>query len=513
MISVDLVLAQWASPYGIFLAVILLISIIPLTWFVYNVYFHPLAGFPGPLLHRGSMIPKIATQLSGNITNKMTELHRIYGPVVRVAPSELSYTTVPAWKDIYTAGKDRQAMTVNTVYGRNEKEFFGACSILWQSSNAEHARHRRVLAPAFSEKALREHEPIILHHIRLFIQRMRENACKPVDLCAWFNFVSFDIIGDLTFGESFDCLEQSKYHPWIWFIFGRLKMMMYSQVIDTLGILGTAIQMSIPQRIKDEVLGHVAYSREKISRRQEQEKETGRRSDFMTHILRQVGESKEKGMITHDELVANAQILVMAGSETTATLLAAAAYYLMRNPQTQHRLEREIRSAFANEGEITAASTSGTSLPYLLAVLNEALRMHPPLPTGIHRIVPDGGAIIDGQFVAAGTDVIVHQWAAYRAPENFTDPDLFVPERWLPDASAGKYAGDNRDVFQPFSVGPRSCIGRSLAYIEARIVFVKLLWNFDMELNPESKDWADQKTWVVYEKLPLMARLTLARRE
>ncbi|KXX74697.1 putative sterigmatocystin biosynthesis P450 monooxygenase stcF [Madurella mycetomatis] len=497
MALVDVVQSLYSSLGGAKAVAALLLVIIPAAWFIYNIYFHPLAGYPGPLLYRGSNLGKISQQIKGNITNKIHELHQIYGPVVRVAPWELSYISAQAWKDIYTSQKGKDPMPSNTIYGKDEMEFFGAFSVMWQSTVADHTRHRRILSPAFSDKSLREQEPIVTKHIARFTQRMRERAGTTVDLVDWFNFTAFDIIGDLTFGEPFGCLEESRMHPWIRFIFANLKVMMYGQIISTMGTFGAALKMLVPKRLRDQVLQHATFSREKVNCRLERSTD---RPDFMSHIVGHVG---KVGGLSTNEVTANAQILIMAGSETSATLLAGAAFYLMTNPDKRQKLEQEIRSAFSEESEINFAGVS--KLPYTLAVLHEAMRMHPPVPAGIHRFTPASGAMIDGKWVAGGTDVVVHQWAAYRSAANFKDPDLFVPERWLDDE---RYADDNRDVFQPFSIGPRSCIGRGLAYMESRLALARLIWNFDMELMPESANWTNQKTWVLYEKLPLNTRLT-----
>lgn len=200
----------------------------PSAWFIYNIYLHPLAAFPGPLFYRGTGLGKISQQMRGNITNKLYELHQIYGPVVRIAPWELSYTSAQAWKDIYTSSANEKGVTKEPlpsmiVYGADELEYFGAHSIMFQSTAADHSRHRRVLSPAFSDKALRDQEPTITKHVDMLIQRLGERAGTPVDLLDWSNFVVFDIIGDLTFGEPFGCLEESKMHPWIRFIFANLS--------------------------------------------------------------------------------------------------------------------------------------------------------------------------------------------------------------------------------------------------------------------------------------------------
>ena len=486
--------------------------LVPAAWFIYNIYFHPLAKFPGPVLYRGSNIPKVLQELRGTFTARAHELHEEYGPVVRIAPWQLSFITADAWRDICTARGGREPMPLNPVLGLHEKEWFGAFSLLWLVDNAEHARHRRVLAPAFSDRSLREQEPTVLHYMRLMMQRLHERVGTPVDLCAWSHFATFDIIGDLTFGEPFNCLEDGCYHPWINFILSRLRMMQYGQIITAMGALGGAlIKMLIPRSERANIEAHIAYSCEKVDQREARRSkaeeagdaaESGGadRADFMTHILGQVG--REGGM-TKAELYANAQTLVMAGSETTATLLAAALFHLMRKPAVRHKLEREVRGAFATEDELTFLSVC--RLPYLGAVVNESLRIQPPIPAAIHRFTPPGGAVISGEFVAGGADVHVAGWAANHSARNFRDPYEFVPERWLGDE---RYAADELEVSQPFSIGPRACIGRHLAMKESRLILAGLVWHFDMEMLPESRNWDVQKTFLLYEKGPLMARLT-----
>ncbi|KAK4447093.1 putative sterigmatocystin biosynthesis P450 monooxygenase stcF [Podospora aff. communis PSN243] len=507
MTSLDWASGLWTTHGGIRAMLALCAVLTPVAWFIYNIYFHPLAGFPGPLLYRGTNLGKISQQMRGNITNKVYELHKIYGPVVRIAPWELSYSSAQAWKDIYTGSPNQKSgakepMPSNVIYGADEVEYFGAYSVMFQSSAVEHNRHRRILSPAFSDKSLREQEPTITKHVAMLMQRFRENAGVPIDLVDWFNYMAFDIIGDLTFGEPFGCLEESKMHPWIHFIFANLKGMMYGQIISTMGSLGTILKALIPAHLKAQVHQHASFSRIRLNARLSR---SPTRPDFMTHITPHVGRANG---LTPNEVLANAQILIMAGSETSATLLCGTAFFLMTNPEPYRKLKEEIRSAFASEAEITFTSIS--KLKYTLAVLHESMRMHPPVPAGIHRFTPPGGAFIDGKFVAGGTDVVVHQWSAYRSECNFRDADRFIPERWLGEDE--RYAGDNREVFNPFSIGPRACIGRGLAYMEMRLALARLVWGFDMELVQGYEKWTEQKCWVLYEKTPLMARVVPVQR-
>lgn len=120
----------------------------------------------------------------------------------------------------------------------------------------------------------------------------------------------------------------------------------------------------------------------------------------------------------------------------------------------------------------------------MLACLDEALRMYPPVPGSFPRDVPAGGDYIGDSWVPESTVVAVTQFAAYHSPENFYLPDEYIPERWLDDE---RFRNDNKAAFQPFSTGPRNCVGKNLAYFEMRIVLARLLYNFDiLKLDPAS---------------------------
>jgi cytochrome P450 len=108
----------------------------------------------------------------------------------------------------------------------------------------------------------------------------------------------------------------------------------------------------------------------------------------------------EQTGMTEKEIISTFAILLLAGSETTATLLSAVTFHLLKNPSAMQKLKTEIRTSFTTEDEITQISVN--KLKYQLAVLDEALRIHAPTPGGFPRIVPDGGREIDGQWVPGG---------------------------------------------------------------------------------------------------------------
>lgn len=177
---------------------------------IYRITFHPLASFPGPKLWVVSEIPYSYFAAKGTIVYKLADLHNIYGPVVRVRPDELSYITADAWKDIYGARAALPKYDGITRRGPNFVE-----SLFSALKPEDHGRMRKNLNPGFSEKALRKQEPQIMGYVNLLIQRLKDHSMDgPVDICAWYNFTTFDIIGSLFYGESFQCLENSKYNDW-----------------------------------------------------------------------------------------------------------------------------------------------------------------------------------------------------------------------------------------------------------------------------------------------------------
>jgi cytochrome P450 len=144
----------------------------------------------------------------------------------------------------------------------------------------------------------------------------------------------------------------------------------------------------------------------------------------------------------------------MAEAKTTASSFAGLFARLFYNPAVYNKLVQEIRSKFASADEIT--HTKIHEMPYVLACVQEGLRIHPPVPAGNMRMVPGKGDTIDGQWIPGGTTVSVGNRSASHNPLNFRNPDDLIPERWIGE----EYFSDIREAMQPFSLGPRNCLGK-----------------------------------------------------
>ncbi|KAF2134578.1 cytochrome P450 monooxygenase-like protein [Dothidotthia symphoricarpi CBS 119687] len=497
-------LAGISSSVGLFLASVVLYGVYTA---IYNIFFHPLKHIPGPLLSRVSGIPYIVNARCGNVVSWLQELHEKYGDAVRIAPAEVSFTSGDtAWQDIYgfRTGKHK-----NTGSYLKDRSWFpppvaGVYSII-QSTDEDHTRIRRNLSHAFSEKALRQQETLIQGYVDLLVHRMDEHVQekKDMNIVRWYNYTTFDVISDLSFGEPLYCLRDDKYHVWVDTVLVFLK---------SFGFLSTRAKYPVAafyDKMRNMFNNKIAKTmqmrknffemvHDKVSTRLELETD---RPDFFSFILQNQGSDAKA--LTRPEMDANAIVFLVAGSETTATTLSGVTYLLLKHPEKYAKLVHEIRSRFTSASDITVEAVN--QLHYMIACLQEGLRCYPPVPAGFPRLVPRGGGNISGHFIPEGTAVSVSQYAAYHSERNFKDADAFVPERWMGDE---RYEADKRETLNPFSFGPRNCLGKNLAYAEMRLILTKVLFNFDLELLDKETDWMKgQKVFSLWEKPELMVRL------
>lgn len=475
---------------------------------IYGSFLSPLKEYPGSFWWKISDIPLTLSRIRGTHHHDVLVMHEKHGPVIRIAPNRLSYTTAEPWKDVWTSRAGHEEFRKDfLVLDPDETP-----GILTAPSKKTHARYRRMFAHAFSAQGLREQENHINHYADLFISGVAEHGKKaPVNLTEWFNWFSFDLIGDLAFGESFGCLEKGQTHDWIAGILGNIHSVALIESLMKIG-LGILIPLVVPRRLLELRQKNFEYSADKVNRRLQYGTDRG---DFFDKILKHGIVDDEKGYehmesgLTRKEMESNASAIVLGGSETTSTLLSGTIYLLLRNPHVMSRLLKEVRSTFSSEKEITIDSVN--NLTYLIAVLSESMRIYPPVPTAAPRLVPYPGDTVAGKYLPGGTAVNIVHYAAYRYSKNFRRPLEFLPERWLKEGMEGEFATDNREVFQPFSVGSRNCIGKQLAYADQRLIMSKFLWRFDLSF-PEGTEgiekWMDQqKAFILWAKAPLMVNV------
>jgi cytochrome P450 len=235
----------------------------------------------------------------------------------------------------------------------------------------------------------------------------------------------------------------------------------------------------------------MAYSRQQLTERTALGDETDRR-DFFYYLLKARDPETGQGF-TMPELWGESNLLIIAGSDTTSTAMAATLFYLVRHPDALAKATEEIRSKFSSVEDIHQGPQL-TSCTYLRACIDEAMRLSPSVGGLLPREVLPGGITIDGERIPAGTIVGTPHYAIHHNPAYYPDPFEYRPERWIAvknkdsgDEKIGMAAGFTEEqvalaqsAFCPFSIGPRGCIGKGLAYVEMTNTLARVLFMYDL---------------------------------
>ena len=227
------------------------------------------------------------------------------------------------------------------------------------------------------------------------------------------------------------------------------------------------------------------------------------RKDFFYYLLNARDPETGKGFTT-PELWGESNLLIIAGSDTTSTALASSFFYLAHNPEKLQKLSKEIMSSFQDVEDICSSPTLNRCV-YLKAVIDESMRLSPPVGGILPREVLPGGIDIDGLHIPEGVVVGTAHYAIHHNPSYYLEPFTFNPERWIPDSSptvTKESVALAQSAFCPFSIGARGCIGKGLAYVElmtslARVVFLyemRLAKGFSVGEGSPDLEWGRQRT-------------------
>jgi cytochrome P450 len=321
--------------------------------------------------------------------------------MVRVGPNTISVDGSIGWPQVYaTRGKEEEYQKLPGIIFKGDH--IGIITAPYDT----HRRMRRQLAHGFSAAALREQDHIVLSYVDKFIGELkkRSNLGQPFDIVMWFHYLAFDIIGDLVYADSFHSLENPNGHGFVHNLANMQRGDGYIRILEWYPFLKPFVSIWFGKDMKEAV--HAAKENAEISHNKARERMAlgaepadGRR-DISTYMLKKNRDNQEA--LTKPELEINSQILIGAGSDTTASVLSGLCFFLSRSPERTAILLREIHGAFKSEDEITQESS--LKLEYLRAFLEEVMRLYPAAATTPPRVSP--GAELNGKWVPAGVSTI-----------------------------------------------------------------------------------------------------------
>ncbi|KAI0345507.1 cytochrome P450 [Trametopsis cervina] len=430
--------------------------------------FHPLASYPGPVINRlsGLWMAWIARKSKRHLY--VQRLHDKYGDFVRTGPNELYIRDASAILPLLGPNGMPKGP------GMKGRGFHEPAALIACSDPKEHTRRRRPWNRAFSTPALKDYQPIVARRVSQLVEGL-QNQHGTVDLSQWISFFTYDFMGDMAFGGGTDLLRDGdKYGLWKLLQDGLRIAVMYEHVPWL-----SYYTKRVPNVGNDLVELHkVAF--ERTAKRYENGSSTKDLFYFLSNEDNTETVSPPRHTVLADGILA-----VIAGSDTTATTLANMFVCLLSHPEMYKRLQAEV-DRYYPPGEDALNPQYHAHMTYLDAIINEAMRLFPAVPSGSLRapLRGSGGKVLGKHFIPEGTQTRITTWGVHRDARNFTNPTAFWPDRWLiaeghEPAPPGSFV-HNADAFIPFSVGPSNCVGKNLALLEMKMVICLCMQTFEM---------------------------------
>jgi cytochrome P450 len=343
-----------------------------------------------------------------------------------------------------------------------------------------HAKIRRPLAQLYSQTTLLSYEPFVDTCTSILLKRFGEYAKegKTLDVREMMQFYAFDVIGEITCGSRFGLMEDGGDKAGI--IAAIDESLEYGAIIGLIPRwhwwIGTITDKLGMQPSFRRILNFVnLHIDNRVSGRTKSPED---RSDFLDKMLPMEQEGKATRFHTRQAASQN----IAAGSDTTAISLTSVLAHLAMYPSTLAALRRELDVATA-AGTLSDPATfqEAQKLPYLQAVILEALRVHPAVAAPMTRVVGPQGLQIAGHFFPSGTEVGVNAWVIHNNTSIFgPDAHVFRPERWLTSDKDERAVLDRN--FLAFGNGPRTCIGKNISLLEMSKVIPQIVRKYDLSV-------------------------------
>lgn len=403
--------------------------------------------------------------------------------------------------------------TNNSLYSHFYEAFVsGVPGVFNVRDRAEHTRKRKIIAHAFSPAAVHEFEPHMAANLHRWVDQLDNIGSHPeadgyarVNMMPWCTFLAFDIIGDLAFGAPFGMVERGRDEcesilpgqP-MTYVPGAETLNRRGEVSSTLGLLLDLKPFAkyLPDPFFSKGLQSVANLHgmaiaavdKRLGSSTTDEKGTflsaeggtGSRHDILDMLCR--AKDGQGNPMPRDELISEALTELIAGSDTVSNTTCAVLYWILdgerRNPgQILPRLRAELDAVIPPHAPI-AEHRQVRDLPFLRRCIDEGMRLHSTSALGLPRIVTAPRGVSYGEHLfPTGTVLSVPSFTLHHDADIWgPDVDEFKPDRWLTVTPRQKTG------FNPFSYGPRACVGQNVAIMELSLIIGTAFHRYDFQL-------------------------------
>ncbi|KAJ5287371.1 CTP synthase [Penicillium angulare] len=509
MLYVGLIVAVYLRPeYAIngsrTITIILLLSIVAISKFVYRMflypqYFTPLKGIPAPSERHW---------LKGNAHSILIETpHELISRWAKSIPHDglLRYYIVGQLERVVlTNPKAMSEVLVTKAYDfvkpRIVHQTMGRIignGILLAEGDV-HKSQRKNLMPAFAYRHIKDLYPVFWEKSREMAKLMRRDLAargptedNVIQLRTYASRTTLDIIGLAGMGHDFDSLANPDNTLYKSYKALFTDQNLLSRILFMFGVL--IGDMRPIQRLPTKRNNVINESRAAVCQvvrqmiREKKAKMEDPTADIGVDII---SVAMRSGSFEEDNLIDQLMTFLAAGHETTAGALQWCVYALCKHPEVQDRLREEVRSNLPpmnvdNPEPIEASAID--NLPYLNAVCNEVLRFHPSVPNTVRIAAKDTTVL--GQHIPKGTFFVISAELLNHMSELWgPDADKFNPDRWMGPGNAKTGGAISNYAFLTFLHGPHSCIGQSFSRAELACLLAAVVGSFNFELqNPDAK--------------------------
>ncbi|THU96865.1 cytochrome P450 [Dendrothele bispora CBS 962.96] len=396
------------------------------------------------------------------------DLHRNYGPVVRIGPNELHFSTAEAYKDIYHHGsKFLKDEGFYEMFGESLGSFGTVDPVF-------HRTRRDTMNPLFSRRAILKFESSIRARANQLMQVLSSKQGQLIDLSSAFRAMTLDVIYDYIYGEDAGAISCPDFeHP---IISNTEAVNVGAGVQRHMSIV--VRQSSLPDFIRRRIVMSIFPDLIKVIETRAIEfferKAKVQLADEGETILSRIVDIENPFL---QSLIEETQTLTFAGTDTVANACFTGCFYVHSDPEILKKVRGELKEAWPDPNMDLPYDTL-EKLPYLTAVIKESLRLSHGVPVGLLRVVGPDSAVVGGYQVPQGTIVSVGATFMHWNPQVFPEPFKFNPDRWLQEQTR-----ELDTYLVPFSRGPRQCIGMNLAWCELFLILGHLFRKLDIEIK------------------------------